>query len=68
LADAVIADADADADITDASQHPEKREQSASSAPKQNELCSKTKKEQGDQPCSKNCVDPIFPKIGFDLD
>jgi hypothetical protein len=26
------------------------------------------KKEQGGKPCSKNCVDPIFPKIGFDLD
>jgi hypothetical protein len=28
----------------------------------------KTKKEQGGKPCSQNCVDPIFPKIGFDLD
>jgi hypothetical protein len=27
------------------------------------------KKEQGDKPCSKNCVDPISPKnFGFDLD
>jgi hypothetical protein len=28
----------------------------------------RTKKEQGGKPCSKNCVDPISPKIGFDLD
>jgi hypothetical protein len=26
------------------------------------------KKEQGKQPCSENCVDPIFPKIEFDFD
>jgi len=25
-----------------------------------------SKKEQGEMPCSKNCVDPIFPQI-FDL-
>jgi hypothetical protein len=25
--------------------------------------CAKTKKEQGRKPCSKNCVDPISPKI-----
>jgi hypothetical protein len=28
----------------------------------------KAKKEQSAKPCSKNCVDPISPKIGFDLD
>jgi hypothetical protein len=27
-----------------------------------------TKKEQGGVPCSKNCVDPIFPQIRFDVD
>jgi hypothetical protein len=32
------------------------------------EALRKTKKEQGDKPCSKNCVDPISRKIGFDLD
>ena len=26
------------------------------------------KKEQGAKPCSENCVDPISPKIRFDLD
>jgi hypothetical protein len=27
------------------------------------------KKEQGEKPCSENCVDPfVSPKIGFDLD
>jgi hypothetical protein len=58
LADAVIANADAD--ITDASQHPEKREQGTSSA--------QNKKRAGRSALLKNCVDPIFPKIGFDLD
>jgi hypothetical protein len=29
----------------------------------------KLKKEQGEKPCSENCVDPfVSPKIGFDLD
>jgi hypothetical protein len=29
----------------------------------------KIKKEQGEKPCSENCVDPfVSPKIGFDLD
>jgi hypothetical protein len=26
-----------------------------------------TKKRAGRQPCSKNCVDPIYPQFGFDL-
>jgi hypothetical protein len=26
------------------------------------------KKRAGRKPCSENCVDPISPKIGFDLD
>jgi hypothetical protein len=60
LADAVIADADAD--ITDASQHPEKREQSASSAPKQNELCSKNKKRAGRSALLKKLCRPYFPE------
>jgi hypothetical protein len=59
LADAVIADADAD--ITDASQHPEKREQSASSAPKQNELCS-NKKRAGRSALLKKLCRPYFPE------
>jgi hypothetical protein len=38
-----------------------KEEQGASLASKQ--ACFKRKKEQGGKPCSKNCVDPISPKI-----
>jgi hypothetical protein len=36
-------------------------------APKQN-TPAPNKKRAGRKPCSENCVDPIFPKIGFDLD
>jgi hypothetical protein len=42
------------------STHLEKWSRTRSPAPK--------KKEQGEKPCSKNCVDPISPKIGLDLD
>jgi len=44
------------------SNHLEKREQRASPAAKETRLPQK-KKEQGGKPCSKNCVDPISPKI-----
>ena len=49
----------------------EKTEQRARPATKETSLPQKKqkKKEQGRKPCSKNCVDPIFPrKFGFDLD
>jgi hypothetical protein len=69
---------DTEADI---SQHRENRGQGKTAA-QQNTPASKQKpkqkragreallqkKEQGAKPCSKNCVDPISPKIGFDLD
>jgi hypothetical protein len=29
---------------------------------KQNKIYARQKKEQGEKPCSKNCVDPVFPE------
>jgi hypothetical protein len=48
-------------DVRILSSHLEKMEHGASPAPKETSPLQK-KKEQGEKPCSKNCVDPISPK------